>query len=283
MKEHAGKNLGDLARKIGAQARGDHAVRTGDPAHPVRLQPQRHDVRENVAPNEPLRRNCPRSRWILIEKGQDHNSDGFHSSKRRSCHGAARANVPTVAVWNDAQQTRPSYRRLSPYVLLALCVPLLLWLNFGCGGAQFNGTEYRDKDVAFRLGPVPLNMREVKTDDARVAFQNDQAGATVAIGARCDQESDDVPLQALVQHLFLQFEDRTILSTNEFSLDGRAALRTELKARLDGVWRHFVVVVMKKDNCVYDFLHVDGGGDSTTLRQSRADFSKMIEGFTVLH
>src|SRR5690606_6571105 len=44
----------------------------------------------------------------------------------------------------------------------------------------------------------------------------------------------------------------------------------------------FVVVEMKKANCVYDFLDVDGGGDSPTLRQSRPDFSNMIEGFTAL-
>lgn len=187
-----------------------------------------------------------------------------------------------VVVLNDAQQARPSGRRLSQRVLLVLSAWLLVWLNFGCGGAQFNGVEYRDKDIAFRLGPIPSTMREVKTGEARIALQDDKVGATVAIDARCNQETDDVPLQALVQHLFLQFEDRTILSTREFSLDGRAALRTELKARLDGVWRHFVVVVMKKDSCVYDFLHVDGGGESETLRQSRADFSTMVEGFSVL-
>ncbi len=156
-----------------------------------------------------------------------------------------------------------------------------LWL-VGCGGAQFDGTTYSDKDVAFRLGPTPPGMHQLKADDARVAMQNDAAGSTLAVGARCNQDGDDVPLRALVQHLFLQFEDRQITSEREFLLDGRTALRTELTARLDGVRRHFIVVVMKKDDCVYDFLHVDGGGDAPLLRQSRADFDRMINGFVVL-
>jgi hypothetical protein len=65
-------------------------------------------------------------------------------------------------------------------------------------------------------------------------------------------------------------------------LDGRKALRTEVDARLDGVRRHFVVVVMKKENCVYDFLHVDRGGDAPALSRSRAEFDEMIQGFSVI-
>jgi len=188
-----------------------------------------------------------------------------------------------VAVTQVRRQKSPWKQRLSWSAVLVGGALLFLWPNLGCGGAQFNGVEYRDQQVAFRLGPLPAGMRTVQSDDARLAFQNDQAGATIAIGARCGEEADDVPLRALVQHLFLQFEDRTLLSERELVLDSRAALRAELIARLDGVKRHFVVVVMKKDECVYDFLHVDGGGDGAAQVRSRQDFSKMIEGFVVLN
>lgn len=177
---------------------------------------------------------------------------------------------------------RENIRALSA-VSGAICALLgAIVVSWGCGGAQFNGVEYRDKDVAFRLGQMPAGMRQIASDDARIALQNDRAGVTVAIGARCHRDSDDVPLRSLVQHLFLQFEARQIMSEREFVLDGRNALRTELEARLDGVRRHFVVVVMKKDECVYDFLHVDGGGHAPLLERSRADFDAMIEGFRVL-
>ena len=39
-------------------------------------------------------------------------------------------------------------------------------------------------------------------------------------------------------------------------MDGREALRTHLIAKLDGVPKRFTVYVLKKDGCVYDFLHV---------------------------
>lgn len=155
-------------------------------------------------------------------------------------------------------------------------------LAVACGGASFNGVEYRDKEVAFRLGAVPAGLRQVQASDAKVSFQNDEAGVTVAVAARCGQESDDVPLRALVQHLFIQFTERQLISEKEFSLDDRAALEMEMKARLDGVPRHFIVTVLKKDGCVYDFLHIDGGGQSSILEQSRADYRQMVRGFHTL-
>jgi hypothetical protein len=150
------------------------------------------------------------------------------------------------------------------------------------GGAQFNGTEYRNDEVAFRLGELPSGVRQIEASEALLSFQNDEAGATMAVSARCSLDSEDVPLKALVSHLFLQLTDRKTLSEEEFVLDGRAALTTEMSASLDGVRRHFVVTVLKKDGCVYDFMHIDGGGDSADLVRSRSEFQSMVKGFRTL-
>ncbi len=205
----------------------------------------------------------------------------FHTANRRSCQGSARANVGAVAAVVGKLGTRERAPIILP-VLPLLMVLFFCWSIWGCGASRFDGVEYRDRQVAFRLGALPEGMRQVETDEARIALQNDTVGATVAVGARCGQKSDDVPLQALVQHLFLQFEDKKVISEEQFVLNSRAALRSEVVARLDGVKRHFVVVVMKKNRCVYDFLHVDGGGDAPALRKSRRDFDEMIQGFVVL-
>lgn len=154
--------------------------------------------------------------------------------------------------------------------------------TISCGGAQFDGTEYRDKEVAFRLAYVPAGLTPLESGESKLAFQNKQVGSTVAVSARCGVDSDDVPLRALVQHLFLQLSDREIVSEKEFTLDGRAALEMEIDAHLDGVRRRFVVTVLKKNGCVYDFLHVDGGASSPALEGSRADFRKMVRGFSTL-
>jgi hypothetical protein len=153
----------------------------------------------------------------------------------------------------------------------------------GCAHSGFDGQVYRSRDLSFRLGPVPSSAHEVEASEALVAFRDDQAGSTMAINARCGQDGDDVPLRALVQHLFLHFTDRRTIREEEFSLARRTALEAELEAALDGVSSHFVVVVLKHDGCVYDFIHVDGGGQSARVAQSRSDFRTMVRGFEVLH
>jgi hypothetical protein len=160
---------------------------------------------------------------------------------------------------------------------------LLLALTlFGCAGGSFNGTTYRDSEFAFRLGPVPAGVRRIDTDEALLAFRDDQASSTIAVSARCGKDGDDVPLEALVTHLFIRFTDRETISERRFRLAGRAALEVEMKARLDGVPSHFVITVLKRDGCVYDFIHIDAGGNDPRTLQSRKDFRSMVQGFSVL-
>ncbi len=143
-----------------------------------------------------------------------------------------------------------------------------------CGGPHFDGRVYDDGQLRFRTGPVPKGWRSIESDGSLLAFRDDGAGATLAVNGRCGIDGDDVPLPSLTQHLFLQFTQRELKSQVEVSLDGRTALRTELSGRLDGVPKLFVVYVLKKDGCVYDFWRVSA--------ESSADltaFEAFVQGF----
>lgn len=147
-----------------------------------------------------------------------------------------------------------------------------------CASAGFDGRVYRDDEVRFRVGPVPSAWRKLDVDDARLAFRDDSANATVAVNGRCGLDADDVPLTSLTQHLFLQFTDRVQTSQAKVSLDGREALRTEISAALDGVKKQYLVYVLKKNGCVYDFMYI--AADSAP--GSRADFERFVQGFAAL-
>ena len=87
-----------------------------------------------------------------------------------------------------------------------------------------------------------------------------------------------IRLTSLTQHLFLQFTDRSQTSQAKVSLDGREALRTEISAALDGVKKQYLVYVLKKDHCVYDFMYI--AADSAP--GSRAEFERFVQGFATL-
>ncbi len=147
-----------------------------------------------------------------------------------------------------------------------------------CASSGFDGRVYHDEAVRFRVGPVPSSWRKLEVEDARLAFRDDSANATVAVNGRCGLDGDDVPLASLTQHLFLQFTDRTQISQTKVSLDGREALRTEISAALDGVKKQYLVYVLKKNNCVYDFMCIAEG----SAPGSRADFERFVQGFAAL-
>jgi hypothetical protein len=156
----------------------------------------------------------------------------------------------------------------------AFLVMAVLLTLMGCGGAHFDGRRYDDGTLRFRTGPVPAGWRSIEADGTLLAFHDDPASATVALNGRCGVDGDDVPLASLTQHLFLQFTEREIKSQQELQLDGRAALRTELTGKLDGVPKQFLVYVLKKDGCVYDFWRIAEPG-----AEDFAAFEGFVKGF----
>lgn len=154
-------------------------------------------------------------------------------------------------------------------------IALSLLCAVACGGPHFDGRVYRDGELSFRVGPIPAAWRHLDASHALIAFRDDASSATVAVSGRCGKDGDDVPLQALTHHLFLHFTEREVVEQRTVALDGRDALRTEMRTRLDGVPKHFTVYVLKKDGCVYDFLHITSRGAA-----GQADFDRFVAGFT---
>lgn len=167
----------------------------------------------------------------------------------------------------------------SPPTARLLRAALAAVLVAACARHGFDGTTYRDSEVAFRVGPVPPTWHPIDVSEARIAFRDDAAQTLIAVGGRCNQDGDDVPLESLTHHLFLQFTEREVAEQERFMLDGREALRTELSAKLDGVPRRFTIVVLKKDGCVYDFMLVAPPGEDPA---TRAAFDRFVTGFAAV-
>ncbi len=163
-------------------------------------------------------------------------------------------------------------RRLTRFALV------LFQLALSCAASSFDGKVYHGGDLSFQVGPIPASWRTIEAEGTLLAFRDDAQKATIALGARCGKDGDDVPLTALTQHLFLQFTDREPGEQKEITLDGRAALRSTLSAKLDGVPKTFVVIVLKKDLCVYDFLWIK----DHSLAGESTEFDRFVDGFHAL-
>jgi hypothetical protein len=125
----------------------------------------------------------------------------------------------------------------------------------GCA-APFDGRTYHGEGFTFAIAEPPASWRRIEVGHASLAFEDATSGVDVLVNGRCDRDGEDVPLRSLVQHLFIQFTDRSPIDERIEPFDGREAMRASLTAKLDGVPRRFVAWVLKKDGCVYDVLLV---------------------------
>jgi hypothetical protein len=149
----------------------------------------------------------------------------------------------------------------------------------GCGGSRFDGGVFENADLAFRTRPPPAEWHAITAEGALLAFRDDTTPASVVLNGRCGKDGDDVPLEALTHHLFLEFTDRVVESQTRVEMDGREALHTEMLAKLDGVEKRFTAIVLKKNGCVYDFIHV---APPAAPAEGRRRFIAFVEGFSTI-
>ncbi|NUQ79515.1 MAG: hypothetical protein HUU21_38895 [Polyangiaceae bacterium] len=173
--------------------------------------------------------------------------------------------------------THSARRKLALSGSVALALALML---SACGGPSFNGTIYRNNEIAFKVSPPPPTWQRIEVTSTALAFRDEKNDATIAVNGRCGKDSDDVPLRSLTQHLFFQFTERVVEREEVVPFDEREALHTVLLAKLDGVPKKFDIWVMKKDGCVYDLLFI---ARPSSFDEGVASFREFARGFSTLN
>ncbi len=148
-----------------------------------------------------------------------------------------------------------------------------------CSGPALRGDVYRGDGLAFRVGEIPATWKPLSVTNARLAFRDEPRESTVLVNARCGKDGEDVPLLALTRHLFISFTDRETIEEKTIPMDGREAMHTIMRARLDGVPKMFDVYVLKKDGCVYDFVSISA---PQHFEANRPAFENFVGGFHTL-
>jgi hypothetical protein len=153
-----------------------------------------------------------------------------------------------------------------------------LVLAAGCGGT-LRGDVYQGSGFAFRIGTPPEGWQRIEATHAALAYRDEADGGTVLVNGRCGMDGEDVPLEALTQHLFIRFTEREILDQKVFPFDRREAMRTVVTAKLDGVPMKLEVWVLKKDGCVYDLGYM---ASPARFDRGAPEFERFARGFSTV-
>jgi hypothetical protein len=165
-------------------------------------------------------------------------------------------------------------RRLGTWLFLGLTAA-------GCATAGTLETGvYHGDQTTYRIGPVGSDWVPVTVNRQNdLAWHNEARGAVMHVDSDCDPGLD-IPLTALRSHLMIGFTERDVIEEEVIPMDGREALRTHFRAKLDGVPRDILLQILKKDDCVYDFGLITPPGAS--FDEALRDFDGVLAGFTTM-
>jgi hypothetical protein len=140
-----------------------------------------------------------------------------------------------------------------PYPEVFLCA----WLLLRCAHTEsLEGSVLHKGDLSVRLGQAPGGWRPLRIDGADLAYRDEEHEGSVMFDVGCHRRDDDAPLGVLSGQLVIGTTERDILSEETEPFDGREALHTRMRAKLDGVPMQYDIYVLKKDGCTYDLVYV---------------------------
>ncbi|HEX8823371.1 MAG TPA: hypothetical protein VF794_25820 [Archangium sp.] len=156
-------------------------------------------------------------------------------------------------------------------------LPVLLLLGLaGCHrGVRFDQQVLTKPGVRYRVGELSPGWERVKVSSNDLAWFVEDTGHALQVNSTC-KGHEDAPLDVLTRHLLMGFTDRHEVETQQVVVDEREALRSRFVARMDGVPVDLLFVVLKKDNCVYDFSYVSPLG---RFEERLVDFESLVHGF----
>jgi hypothetical protein len=135
---------------------------------------------------------------------------------------------------------------------------LLLLAAFApaCAPEAWSGGALHKDGQTVTLGPVPPSWRRIEVGGADLAFRDPSREGSALFDVGCGRHDDDAPLSVLTEHLIMGTTEREFDTQEVIPFDGREAMHSLLRAKLDGVPMRYDIYVLKKDGCVYDVVYV---------------------------
>jgi hypothetical protein len=134
-------------------------------------------------------------------------------------------------------------------------------------------------NLRYRIGPLRKTWRQIKVTENDLAFYHPQYKATIQINSTCRKDYEDASLSTLTDHIFIGLREKKILRQSKRLIDRRAALYTEIVAKLDGVRVTAATIVLKKNACIYDLTYIARPGN---FGRGLGEFHRVVHGFKVL-
>lgn len=168
-------------------------------------------------------------------------------------------------------------------ILILLTLPLIFTQCMFGGGSKVGKVRgYKPGMVLTEKGFYNVGILKKPWQRMHVAFYRVisfyQKGlkSTIETDAFCDGAYDDASLKVLTTHLQMALDSKKTISEKNLMLDNRGALRTVVEGKVDGVPITLDTVVIKKNDCVFDFSLISKPDEYNLVV---SDFETFFNGF----
>lgn len=134
----------------------------------------------------------------------------------------------------------------------AVLFVLMSGLVAGC--MSRSARESQRLEGRYSLGEPGQGWKSVSAGGADYAFRNDDLSATLYTDSNCGARYEDSPLPKLAASAIFGVAEGEPSFQDTGKLDGRTFYSLRQRGTLDGVPVELGVLVVKKDQCVYDMV-----------------------------
>ncbi|GBD38198.1 hypothetical protein HRbin37_00443 [bacterium HR37] len=120
---------------------------------------------------------------------------------------------------------------------------------------KFKGRVYRSRDTAYSIGVLSEGWKRIDLRGGDIAFWNEALKATITVNSTCNERIGNEPLNNLVDSLLVGFSDKELERKEEVTVSGQRAIDTVYRGKVKDTYVKLNIVVLKKDNCVYDLTY----------------------------
>jgi len=132
------------------------------------------------------------------------------------------------------------------------------------------------KATSYSLETSVPGWRELKDKaDADHAWLDEKSGAVMSVRSLCDRY-EHVSIRNLSKNLQTVLMDVEIISSKDRTIASREAYDTLVKGQLDGVPVESRMVVVRKNNCIFDFNVTEHPALSPSTKQA---MERLLDSF----
>jgi hypothetical protein len=166
---------------------------------------------------------------------------------------------------------------------IGIIIFFLLLFSYGLPGCGLSGPLRTDpKAKIFETGSLGPNWKkaalEGEESSADFIYVNQKTSAYIAVNSMCKRYPDS-SLASLSKQLMGPMSNAEIIAQEKLMIDEREALSTRSKGLLDGVAVEAKFVVVRKNECIFDFSLVAG---KRIFDEDEEDFDRLVKGFRYL-